>query len=112
MTQDELQKLMYDSFIEKAIKKDILAVIGNPYGFVHGIPKGLADDIGSIKKGKLPKNPDAETINRIKYICELSLSKMSDRRKKLDSDPNSYVKDHFTKYQDALKWVELHLKDS
>ena len=112
MTKDELEKLMYDSFIEKTIKKDNLDVIKSPYGFVRGIPKELADDLRSIKQGKLPLNPNSETVNRIKYICKLSLSKMSDRRKKIDSDPNSYVKDHFTEYQDALKWAESHLKDS
>tara|TARA_R110000868_G_scaffold411457_1_gene704242 strand:- start:2078 stop:2416 length:339 start_codon:yes stop_codon:yes gene_type:complete len=112
MTKDELEKRMYDSFIEKSIKKDILSVTTKPYDFVRNIPKELANDIRSIKRGELPKNPDLETVNRIKYICELSLSKMSDRRKKIDSDPNSYVKDHFTEYQDALKWVESHLKDS
>ena len=112
MKKNELEKLMYDSFIEKAIKKDNLDVIRNPYGFVRGIPKELADDLISIKQGKLPLSPNLETINRIKYISELSLSKMSDRRKKIDSDPNSYVKDHFTEYQDALKWAESHLKDS
>src|SRR5690606_40284219 len=97
MTKDELEKLMYDSFIEKTIKKDNLDVIKSPYGFVRGIPKELADDLRSIKQGKLPLNPNSETVNRIKYICKLSLSKMSDRRKKIDSDPRS--EEHMSELQ-------------
>ena len=112
MDTNELEKLTYDSFIKKAIKKNAFDVTSKPYSFLRNIPKELADDLRSIKRGELPKNPDLEKINRIKYICELSLSKMSDRRKKIDSDPNSYYKDHFSEYQDALKWVESHLKDS
>jgi len=112
MNKDELNKLHYDLLIEKSIKKTYLDVISNPTGFVRGITTELSDDIRMIKSGKLPNNPNKENVNRIKYICDYSLSKMSDRRKKRDSDPNSYIKDHFTEYQDALKWVESHLKGS
>ena len=108
----DLNELVYDSLIEKSIKKTRLELIYNPTRFVRGITTELSNDIRMIKNGAIPKTTDKETLNRLKYICELSLSKMSDRRKKLDSDPNSYIKDHFTEYQDALKAVQSLLKVS
>jgi len=112
MTKDEIKKMKYDLLIDRTIKKSYPDVLSNPTGFVRGIDTELLNDIRMIKSGKLPAKPNNELVDRIKYVSELSLSKMSDRRKKLDSDLNSYVKDYFTEYQDALKWAKLHLKDS
>ncbi|AKA33844.1 hypothetical protein [Flagellimonas lutaonensis] len=112
MDTKEFDRLQYDSFIERAIKKSVLDIISNRYGFVRNIPKELADDLYAIKSGNLPKKPTKETVNRIKYICELSLSKMSDRRKNMESDPNTFKMDEFSWYQDALKWTESHQKGS
>jgi len=112
MNKDELNKLRYDLLIEKSIKKSYLNVIINPTGFVRGITTELSNDIRTIKSCELPNKPNIEKVNRIKYICDYSLSKMSDRRKKRDSNPNSFSIDNFTEYQDALKWAESHLKDS
>ncbi|MGG7036535.1 MAG: hypothetical protein ACI7YS_15265 [Flavobacterium sp.] len=107
MTRDELEKLMYDSFIEKAIKKTKTEIMSNRYGFLRGIPKLLADDIYAIRFEYLNGYTKQEDLERIKYISGYSLSKMPKSRQV----KNNEVYDKFTLYQNAFALAQERLKD-
>jgi hypothetical protein len=109
--KNKLKIAFYDGLIEKCLKKKKVDILTNKYGFVRGIPKQLAEDIYSIRLEKIPENADKMMLERIKYICEYSLSKMPKSRKVKQEKVGQLVYDKFTQYQDALELVEKRLEE-
>lgn len=107
MDTNELEKLIYNSFIEKAIKKTKTEIMSNRYGFLRGIPKQLADDIYAIRLEYLNRYTKQEDLERIKYISEYSLSKIP---KSTQGKYNENY-DKFTLYQNAYELAQERLKD-
>ncbi|WP_299112036.1 hypothetical protein [uncultured Winogradskyella sp.] len=107
---NELKNLQYDILLEKCLKKEKGHILKNKYGFIRGIPAQLAEDMYAIRIEKIPENADKDMLERIKYICKYSLSKMPKSRKAKQNNIEYFIYDKFNQYQNALEIVEKRLK--
>lgn len=111
---ETFRKLQYENFLEKCLKKTKLQIIANRYGFVRGVPIGLADDMFILAIDKIDKTLDRKTLERLKTMCEFFIRAKSKRRQSYDS-PTSKTKiiiDKFTVYEGQLRQIESLLRDS
>ncbi|PKQ62175.1 hypothetical protein BZG01_17810 [Labilibaculum manganireducens] len=114
LTKEEKEKfeiLMYQSYLNKCLKKSKVDIMVNPTGFVRGIPKQLAEDMNTLALDMIEEISDKEKLGRLKYICEYFLSQKTKRRVAQDNNPNVYIYDKFTIYQEQFKRLEMLLKE-
>lgn len=109
---ETLKEIQYLSFLDRCFKKNKIQILSNPYGFVRGISRELADDMLVLTLEKVKEVTDIQTLKRLKFICEYFINKKSKRRRSYDS-PNSKTKiiiDKFTVYESQLEQINLKLK--
>ncbi len=108
--KEEFEVLRYHVFLDKCLKKNKLNILGNPTGFVRGIPKQLADDMFILALDRIGQELSKETLERLKYICEYFLSQKSKRRITIDNDENRFIYDKFSVYENQLEQIKSLLK--
>lgn len=101
-SREKYEKMMYDHFLHKCLKKTKIDIIRNPSGFVRGIPIELAKDMKVLAMNKIDITLGKERLERLLYICNYMVENKIRRA--------SVVYDKFTVYEEQAGQISKLLK--
>lgn len=101
-SQENYQKMMYDNFLHKCLKKNKQDILGNPHGFIRGVPTELAEDMMTLALDEIQKDLGKQKLERLLYICNYMIENKPKRA--------NVVYDKFTVYEEQAGQISKLLK--
>lgn len=103
---DKFKRYQYESFLDRYLKMNKVSILTSS---VRGAPEQLKEDMRKLAIDQIGEELDMETLLRLKDICEYMVLQKSNRRHASDKEPNRFIFDKFSRYEEQLKQIDLLL---